>query len=478
MLSRRTLLTSAGVMAGTSFLAGGRSASASTSTPAPVLTRPVGTTRAVADFIDSVGVNVHWSYLDTPYGPSYSRLKALLRASGIRHVRSWETDRIEDLYEAGVRTTVLIDTSSDGKGDPVAQVSALKRHAASGALAGLEGPNEIDISWTDGRRRYQGQGFPNGPVLWHQALYETAKADADLRDVPVIGMSFGNNYWNGSHPFKAGSLADTSDWGNFHIYPYGNDYAPRFSYGGINRYYSGCDFPSATLDTYPIAFTTYQAPFGRLPMAATEAGYSTWKMGQSERTHGRNIPRMFTEFFRLGIKRTFTYELVDLFDDPAGEEREHNFGLLRNDLSPKPAYNALQSMFRVLTGGDAAAPVVAGQQGDVGADLRITAAPGYDPAAVHHLALRRQDGTTVLVIWHEVSSNDTTPTFTEPKGPMRELVHPPVVVTVDLRRSPRNASAVYIDDSGALRTKALAKAGTAMTLLVGDRLTLITIPAS
>ena len=45
-----------------------------------------------------------------------------------------------------------------------------------------------------------------------------------------------------------------------------------------------------------------------------------------------------------GEKRVYTYELIDEFDDPGLTNPEANFGLLRRDLSPKPAYTAMKNL--------------------------------------------------------------------------------------------------------------------------------------
>ncbi len=41
-----------------------------------------------AEFLDTVGVGVHWGYADTPYGIQYSAVRDKLVESGIRHMRT------------------------------------------------------------------------------------------------------------------------------------------------------------------------------------------------------------------------------------------------------------------------------------------------------------------------------------------------------------------------------------------------------
>jgi hypothetical protein len=83
-------------------------------------------------------------------------------------------------------------------------------------------------------------------------------------------------------------------------------------------------------------------------MAATEAGYPTHRKGVSELVQARYIPRLCCEYFRLGIKRTYIYELIDEFHDENKENPESHYGLIRRDLTPRPAYTALKSLLDLL----------------------------------------------------------------------------------------------------------------------------------
>jgi hypothetical protein len=60
------------------------------------------------------------------------------------------------------------------------------------------------------------------------------------------------------------------------------------------------------------------------------------QVGISTSAQAKYIPRLFAEYFRNGIARTFVYEFYDEGTNPA--DQEQNFGLINNDLTPKPAY--------------------------------------------------------------------------------------------------------------------------------------------
>jgi hypothetical protein len=88
---------------------------------------------------------------------------------------------------------------------------------------------------------------------------------------------------------------------------------------------------------------------GSKPLVATEVGFhtalNTSEPGAQppcdERTAAVYTLRTVLEQCKFGIRRSFLYELIDLWPDPAKAHAEWNFGLLRNDMTPKPAFTAL-----------------------------------------------------------------------------------------------------------------------------------------
>jgi hypothetical protein len=247
------------------------------------------------------------------------------------------------------------------------------------------------------------------------------------------------------------------------------------TYGGIEKYYWNSDFPSVALDRYPMNFKTYSPAFGGASMAATETGYSTWKYGQSERMQARYMPRIFLENFRLGIKRTYSYELVDEFVDPTGDNREAHFGLIRQDLTPKPAYFAIQSLLNAI--GDPAPR--SNELAGLRYELEVDAPDGYDPRYLHHVAFEKGDGSVVLALWHEVSGDDTTGLNATPRRAIREVSHPPMSVTLKLASGSGISNVKMIDDRGQLVLRPSNKSSDGIyTFAVPDQVTLVSIPAA
>jgi hypothetical protein len=100
---------------------------------------------------------------------------------------------------------------------------------------------------------------------------------------------------------------------------------------------------------------------------------------------------MLAEFFRRGFARTFKYELVN--EGRPGSEGV--FGLLRNDLSEKPAFRAVKNLITILS--------------DKG--------PNFEPASLNYalddhvddirqLLFQKRNNDFYLMVWLELSSWD------------------------------------------------------------------------
>jgi hypothetical protein len=100
------------------------------------------------------------------------------------------------------------------------------------------------------------------------------------------------------------------------------------------------------------------------------------------------VPRDYLESFAAGARRAYLYELADEKPDPAGTDSEQHFGLLREDLSPKPAFATLQQLLADIRS----------SPGD--GDRRPVAVQAA--ADVRSLLLDRPDGSRALVLWRRV----------------------------------------------------------------------------
>jgi hypothetical protein len=111
-----------------------------------------------ADFVDSIGVNIHLSYTNTAYG-NFDRVQQALDYLGVHHVRdiitksSQQLDRIDALMAKDYDFNFMIPPDL---GTIDEQIARMKPRAAH--ISTIEGPNEDDITEF---HIYNGKGFPD-----------------------------------------------------------------------------------------------------------------------------------------------------------------------------------------------------------------------------------------------------------------------------------------------------------------------------
>lgn len=323
---------------------------------------------SAAAFVDSIGVNVHMSFSDTPY-VDVDRVRRRLRELGIRHVRDGIVLGRPDQYAAlralgedGVRAQFILGDPAGrfGTGTLAQQLATLDRELL-GVAAAVEGPNEYDVAgdpaWAERLRAYQSR------------LRRAVERDPRLARLSVVGPSLVLP----DSRRKLGDLAGELDFGNVHPYPAAQP--PERNLSGEIRL--------ASLIS------------GERPVVATETGYHDALAAQegqppvSERAAAVYLPRLFLHYFRSGIRRTYAYELVDERPDPERRDLEASFGLLRQDFAPKPSFIALRNLIA------AVAPTGAAE--GTPPPYRLTGETG----GVQRLLLDRGGGRFALVLWRE-----------------------------------------------------------------------------
>ena len=87
-----------------------------------------------------------------------------------------------------------------------------------------------------------------------------------------------------------------------------------------------------------------------LPLWVSEVGFQTSanNNGVSEQEQGGMLARTYLTLFAEGVDVVINYDFVDDGIDPT--DGEQNFGVLHNDLSQKPAYDALAATATLLAG--------------------------------------------------------------------------------------------------------------------------------
>jgi hypothetical protein len=329
-------------------------------------------------FGESVGVNVHLLFEDTSYG-RFDVVRSRLRELGVRYVRDGlcatcvnQVERLRALAAVGIRTHLIAGKVYANQGAMVIELQANLnkiRERLRGSVVSVGAPNEPDLQgvseWIARTRTFQ------------RELWLRVKLNPALSHLSVVGPAVVNH---ANRP-ALGDLSAYLDHGNMHPYP-----------GG------GTPLHNLEAERW-LAFPISR----RKPLVATEAGYHsdlTTTSGHnpaSERAIAMYTPRLVLEGFRGGVVRTFIYQLADPW--PRGRQPAHvppfenSFGLLRGDLSPKPAFLALRNLLRAV---DASSAPVANPGG-----LRF----GLEgaPPDLRRLLLRSADGSYALVLWREVS---------------------------------------------------------------------------
>ena len=412
--------------------------------------------------LGSMGVVTHFGFYGTPYTDRYDAVRNKLVALGIRRVRDMINEHIADLADHGITTTLLADPKQDA---PEAVRDQVKRlNQTQRAIDAVEGPNEPDGFWSMLHISYQGKGYPDGSVQYQKDLYRVLKADPETSSLPVIGTALGLAGMPTAKPVRAMfGLWQYADLGNFHPYPFGgNDAGPAEPYGGLRAFYRAGTFPSVNLVVAQGAYRAVGPIYGNRPMAATETGYPADIHHTAEALQAKYIPRVYAEYFRLGIKPIFVYQFLDHQYDPKNEDPESAFGLLRYDLSERPAYVALRDFIHAL------GPPEEGRCAPPPPNLRLTlslaGAGSFDDVShVHHLLLRRADGALLLLLWDEVSGDDAS---TDPHIP---VAVPALPATLRTNRTVRAAIHTIGDAAGGFSVSDTFRFG------VPDAITFVTL---
>lgn len=189
---------------------------------------------------------------------------------------------------------------------------------------------------------------------------DPAAAYAELVKAGYVGAKQGNE----SVPVLAGalSLADAPFLNRLY------DHGIKGFYDGISIHpYSGERDPAATYPDAHYAFLPGLQLVRRVQLAhgdtspiwATEFGWSTCAGGStscvSEARQAAYAPKAFQILTTMPyVKAGIVYNLRDKGTDPVGIEP--NYGLIKRDYTPKPAYNALKAMFTSAASSVAPAP--------------------------------------------------------------------------------------------------------------------------
>ncbi len=388
------------------------------------------TARSADAFVDSVGINVHLNYLDTAYA-NFPEVLQALQQLGVRHVRDGLIDthrqryydRHNTLGRSGIRGIFI---TSPAESSPLL-LSYPSR--MSDSFEGYEGPNEYDQT--------SDPNWATNLISFVERLDQTVKGNSATSRFPVIGPSLTRQ----DSYLKLHGVC-SFDFENLHSYFGGHN--PGTAGWGANGYGS-ISWNLSNVST---------ACAGK-PVITTETGYQTdlsLNQGIPEDISARYVPRVFLEQWLRAIQRTYLYELIDL--PPKGSPADSGFGLLRSDLSFKPAYFALKNLLHLLA--DPGPPYT-------GKDFPFVLTG--DLSNVDHALFEKRNGTFYLAIWLEEPAYDP-----DRKKAMPVPAHQVVLQT----EREANIVSHRLDKSGAMRTASLGLS-TTRSVEVSDFVTVLEI---
>lgn len=370
--------------------------------------------RQADSFAESVGVNVHLTYSDTPYD-DFSEVSRSLQELGVRYVRDGVGLGRPDVYAEyralaaeGIKLDMIVGDPLQryGIGSLTQQLDMIEKEFPE-AIATLEGPNEFDNqgsqNWVSELRSYQ------------RNLWESVQRRPRLSSKPILGPSLVRE----SSRAELGDISAWTDQGNMHPYP-------------------GGQMPDAnTHAESELRLAAENTP--SQPVEATETGYqnavadtTAGNRPVSEKASGIYTPRLFLDNFRRGITRTYDYELIDDEADPSLAVENDHFGLVKNNWAPKPAYTALQRLLQVT---EDPGPGFVPQPLDF--SLRNA------PSTTRQVLLQRRDGSYDLILWNAVSVwNTQSLTEIDPASPSVNVAFEQPVKNVEVFRPNQSAAAV------------------------------------
>src|SRR5271156_1808889 len=278
------------------------------------------TPTSAAAFINSIGVNTHFSQI--PYnGPLEGTIVNYLVASGIRHIR----DRLVENgnYQAvlaGLAAHGIHSTLTTAVGNTIQQIHGYPS-TIGGSFEAYEGLNEP---------YFLGTAWPQTTTTFTEDLWAGMQVDTALAQYPVIGPEVG--------PYGAtlGNMSAYMNYGNMH--DYFAEYNPET--GGWGSSTPQGVYGSLTYNVNMAALVS-----GTEPIIATETGYGSTPTGSATNidnaTAARYIARTYFHQYNAGVARTFVYEFVD---EGTNNAEFTNYGFLNANMQPKPTYVTMTSI--------------------------------------------------------------------------------------------------------------------------------------
>jgi hypothetical protein len=312
-------------------------------------------------FVDSIGVDTHFNYNNTPYVQQWPTISAQLIGSGIRHIRDGGKptkdylSRLDYLGQHGIRHVAGFDI------DTTADRIRSRLQAFAPYVEYVEPANEYDAA------RSRDPDWVAHLIQEQKLLFTTVHSDSAFSGITVLGPALSSQRLYG----ELGPLDEYEDAGNLHN--------------------ATCNQNPGTEHHIGIAAMTASVRESTVskPIWTTETGYNDNPVRPCaipDDIIAKYVPRTVAERFNYGEPRIYFYQLADMPADPIFGGQ----GLLTEEGLPKPQFTALTSLIALLE--------------DPGPPFRVSPVNvSIETSAtdVHHTLLQKRSGTYELLLWRE-----------------------------------------------------------------------------
>ena len=337
----------------------------------------------------------------------------------------FDQDQIRQLGQAGIRMTL-----ATGKETDVDRVVGAIKAVGPQYIMSIEGYNEPENRLgCDVRDRCW-----VAPTRDHQArLFKAVKGDPATRQILVLGPALKGITLDFA-PQMLGNINSIIDGFSMHKYP-----------GAKNN-------PERTGSTGYLDKLANQPRYlgnPNKPAFLTETGYSTNAFGTSEAADAVYMPRLYLYNFDHGLALTSKYELLDLSGRSGDGDFKGNFGYIRTNNTPKPAFTAVKNLIALLS-----------DRGPRFAPGSLNYSVSGNTANLYKVLMQKRDGTFYLAMWVG--------------KPMQSVA--PQAVTLTVPSSINSAALAQPNDSSAWR--GVAVSGGRINLIVDEKVTIVRLGGS
>ncbi len=328
------------------------------------------------DFVESIGVATHF-WVTSGGGAEGQNPDAVLtkiKRLGVRFYRGYHANSFKNY---GLKGIGWIDTRKDGVLDTNGIKQSLDRYRGyENELIAIEGPNEYDA--TGDRNKW------NTLRNYTTEMARQIRSRPSMKSLPILGPSMASPFDTYKNLLNVSQSVDRAN-----IHPYAGELRPE----------SFWDESPPNGRYVDVWIREAQKTSSSRQVWATESGWNQ----PSETVQAKYSPRMFAWFFKRGIPKTTLFQMVDGGDGA-------KWGLLRQNLSEKLAYQSLKNFISVLD-----------DKSTSFSPSKLNYSLSGDTANIETLLLQKGNGTFDLLIWQAKSCWNRDKKI-ELKNPNRNLI--------------------------------------------------------